>query len=80
MAYYRYAQYLKQANPNTLFDNIHEPGAQCPYSGIYRCEGCGREVTSNGGDPLPPQNHHQHSYAQGRIRWRCVVAHQSDPD
>jgi hypothetical protein len=22
---------------------------------------------------LPPQNHHQHSAAQGHIRWRMIV-------
>lgn len=78
MALFKYNQFLAYST-HAAFDQIHEPGTSVPYSGIYRCEGCGREVTSNYGDPLPPQNHHQHTYQQGRIRWRLVVAHQGEP-
>jgi hypothetical protein len=35
--------------------------------------GCQREVASNEHEPLPPQNHHQHSVAQGSIRWKLIV-------
>jgi len=73
MAVYKYQQYLEQLN-HAAFDQIHPPGAQAPYSGIYRCEGCGTSDVSTHGHPLPPQNHHQHTSAQGTIRWRLVVA------
>jgi hypothetical protein len=72
MALYKYIQYLRQSS-DAAFDSVHAPGHSTPHSGIYRCEGCGKEVASNGGNPLPPQNHHQHSPAQGSIRWRMAV-------
>lgn len=73
MAVYKYSQYLQQLN-HQAFDEIHHPGNATPYSGIYRCEGCGKNEVSTQGHPLPPQNHHQHSPHQGAIRWRLVVA------
>lgn len=72
MALYKHEQFLKRSD-HAAFDAIHDPGVNTPNSGIYRCEGCGDEVTSNKGNPLPPQNHHQHAPAQGRIRWRMIV-------
>lgn len=72
MALYKYAQYLGQDDSN-VFDPENGPGTPAPRSGIYRCMGCGREVASNEGEPLPPQNHHQHSAGQGTIRWRLIV-------
>jgi hypothetical protein len=51
----------------------YDPGDEVPVSGIYRCLGCNREVTSNYKDPFPPQNHHQHSAGQGKIRWKLNV-------
>lgn len=72
MALYKYAQYVSLSN-HEVFDSTHTPGATTPHSGIYRCEGCGHEVASNGGNPLPPQNHHQHSTSHGAIRWRLTV-------
>jgi hypothetical protein len=76
LATYKYQQLLSASN-DAKFDQIHSPGAAAPGSGIYRCEGCGREIASNLGQPLPPQNHHQHTYAQGAIRWRFEVATQA---
>jgi len=73
-AQYKYGNFLQQ-NQNQAFDQIHEPSAQTPYSGIYKCEGCGLCITSVTPHPLPPQNHHQHTYQQGRIRWRLIVSH-----
>lgn len=72
MILYKYSQFLSQ-NPSEEFDKLHEPGAATPYSGIYVCEGCGKEATSVSPHPLPPQNHHQHTPAQGKIRWRLAV-------
>jgi hypothetical protein len=78
MAIYKYQQYLNQSTHNA-FDSIHSPGAPVPFSGVYRCEGCNKEVAANEGQPLPPQNHHQHTPQQGTIRWRLVVYAVHDP-
>jgi hypothetical protein len=72
MALYKHSTLLAQSQ-DAAFDLEHRPGASTPHSGIYRCAGCGREVTSEEGNPLPPQNHHQHAANQGAVRWRMVV-------
>jgi hypothetical protein len=72
MALYKYSQYLTSST-DQAFDAINTPGVATPHSGIYRCEGCAHEVASNAGNPLPPQNHHQHTVNQGTIRWRLIV-------
>jgi hypothetical protein len=72
MATYKYAVYL-QTSTSDAFDKIYGPGKTVPFSGIYRCMGCNREIASNEKDPFPPQNHHQHSVSQGDIRWRLAV-------
>lgn len=72
MALYKYAQCLVPAN-NNEFDVVHTPGTPTPFSGIYRCEGCGHEVVSEESKPLPPQNHPQHGSHHGAIRWRLIV-------
>jgi len=74
-ALYKYPQFLKTSD-HAAFDTILEAATQTPYSGIYRCEGCGHCVTSVHPHPLPPQNHHQHTSQQGRIRWRLIVSHE----
>lgn len=74
-ALYKYSQFLAQSD-HQAFDRIYEASVETPHSGIYRCEGCGRCVTSVSSHPLPPQNHHQHTPPQGRIRWRLVVSHE----
>jgi len=72
MALYKYSQILRQVD-NPQFDKIYEPGEKTPWSGIYRCEGCGKEIVHTETHPLPPQNHHQHTPVQGKIRWRLIV-------
>lgn len=72
MAMYRYKQFLSES-VDKAFDDLHKPGQPVPHSGIYRCHGCGREIAANEPDPFPPQNHHQHTQAQGHIQWRLVV-------
>ena len=73
MAWYKYGQHLQQKPSIDEFDKDYKPGDITNWSGIYRCEGCGREVVSTSGHPLPPQNHHQHTRDQGSIRWRILV-------
>jgi hypothetical protein len=72
MAQYKYQMYLKQGD-NSQYDTTYSPGEINQNSGIYRCEGCGKEIASNKKDPFPPQNHHQHEAAQGTIRWKLIV-------
>ena len=72
MALYKNADYLKHSD-HSAFDALLSPGTELANSGIYRCEGCGKEIAANKGDPLPPQNHHQHTASQGAIRWRLTV-------
>jgi hypothetical protein len=73
MANYKYPTYLNQSN-NSAFDQLHSPGVHTPHSGIYRCEVCGENEVSTYGHPLPPQNHHQHNFGAGPIRWRLIAA------
>ncbi|MCI0152436.1 protein L [Paraburkholderia sediminicola] len=73
MANFKYQEFLTKSN-NSAFDTISEPGHTAPHSGIYRCEGCGENAVSTRGHTLPPQNHHQHTAAQGQIRWRLIAA------
>jgi len=73
MALYKYSQFIGP-NSNEAFDQLNRPGSTTPYSGIYCCENCGHEIASNRGNPLPPQNHHQHDRTQGAIQWRLTVA------
>jgi len=72
MALYNNGQYLTQSQ-DAAFSKDYNPGVQPPYSGIYRCMGCGREVVAEKERQLPPQNHHQHNMSQGTIRWRLIV-------
>lgn len=58
---------------NSVFDTEYKPGETCEYEGIYKCTGCGKEATIAGGKTIPPQNHHQHTPAQGNIRWQLFV-------
>ena len=72
MASYKYDQYLIKSTSDA-FDGEHKPGGSTPFSGIYRCLGCGREIVSEEAKPFPPQNHHQHTTQQGSIRWRLIT-------
>ena len=75
MALYQASEFLSRIT-HAGFDAVHSTAATTPYSGVYRCVGCGKEIISTKGHPLPPQNHHQHTAQQGRIRWRLIVAAQ----
>lgn len=70
------AQHVFTAKPTILgggdWNDLHQIGSIVPASGIYRCEGCGDEITSNKGDPFPPQNKHQHTNGK-KVEWRLIV-------
>lgn len=71
MAIYKTGTNVKTGT-GTAFDTTHSPGTKAPHSGIYRCDNCGAENACNKGDPLPPQNHHQHPGTKP-IAWRLLV-------
>jgi hypothetical protein len=73
MAMYKYQRFLTP-NQEGAFDGMHGPGQPTPVSGIYRCTGCGHEVTSVFGKTMPPQDHHTHTWQQGAIAWQLIVA------
>ena len=56
-------------------DSVDEvpPGERVIYSGIYRCDGCGKEISHNSSLPLPAADHHQHGPREGEVRWRLIV-------
>jgi hypothetical protein len=78
MAIYKYAHWMKQSDSD-VFDKTYSPGIGVPLSGIYRCEGCAKEIAANHGDPFPPQNHHQHAQSVGGIKWRLTVFAEHTP-
>jgi hypothetical protein len=67
-------------NSKPWWTTTYGPGDEVPVSGIYRCLGCGKEDACNHPDPFPPQNHHQHTSSQGRIRWRLNVRAKTSGD
>lgn len=71
MALYKYSTYLAFSDHQN-FDTERTPGFIAPDSGIYRCVNCGDEIAANRGNPLPPQNHHQHANG-APIRWKLLV-------
>ena len=76
MAIYKYERHLIRSG-DAIYDTDQRPGGPAPYSGIYRCQGCGREVIAHRGEVLPAASHHQHTPNQGAIRWRLAVC--ADP-
>ena len=73
MATFKYQAALAK-HEGGAFDELLPPGFRISISGIYRCAVCGDEIAANKGDPLPPQNHHQHAPGLGPILWRLIVA------
>lgn len=74
MALCKYSSQAIQYSADAAFDSTSGPGQSTPFSGIYRCVGCGHEVTGVQGKTMPPQSHHQHTSQQGAIAWQLIVA------
>jgi hypothetical protein len=73
MAYYKYPHILTQWD-HEQFDKIYEPGKYSGWSGIYGCEGCGKDVVHTTDHPLPPQNYDQQiNTRQHRQRFAIVT-------
>lgn len=74
MAWYVDDTHLIKSDGNKeWWKTLYGPADQVPVSGLYKCQGCKREITSNKGDLFPPQNKHQHAQGQGAIRWKLIV-------
>lgn len=73
MAAYKYAYFLV-ATIHARFDHIYPARARSPHAGIYRCEGCGKEVPALAGEALPGREDHAHESEHGTVRWRLIVA------
>lgn len=71
MALYQDGSKLEHTT-HSAFDAELTPGTVVVNSGIYRCTGCGDEIAANKNNPLPPQNHHQHT-SGSPIRWKLLV-------
>ena len=72
MAQYKYPQHLSQST-SAAFDTRYAPGTKTENAGIYRCTGCGEEVTIPKGQKLPPLTHHEHERGEGKLEWQLVV-------
>lgn len=72
MAMFKEGAYLKQSQ-FAAFDEEREPGSETPFSGIFRCTECHREIVSEESVPLPPHDHHLHGADHGPIRWKMIV-------
>lgn len=72
MAFIMEPSYLCYDSDEKVWEELYSPGEEVEVSGIYICTVCGKEITSNEGDPFPPQNHHQHK-PQKNIEWKLIV-------
>lgn len=72
-------KYVGQTNQpeNKHWKTVYGISSEVPVSGIYRCTGCGDEITSNKGDPFPPQNKKQHPCQDEKIWWELIVKTQT---
>lgn len=61
------------AKHNATYEKKYHPGDECAFEGIYKCAGCGKEITLAKGKTFPPQDHHQHPPAIGRIEWQLFI-------
>jgi hypothetical protein len=78
MALYKHQQFAPKHTDDAAFDKFYKPGTEAPHSGIYRCYSCHKEAVSTAGHPLPSQDRHIHSIAQGEILWQLIVAAGND--
>lgn len=78
MALYKDSSILKYVPNWDGWDKIYKPSDIVPHSGIYKCTGCKKEITSNKGDRFPPQNHHQHGSLLSSIQWKIIIYTDTD--
>ncbi|QXA08989.1 protein L [Acinetobacter pittii] len=74
-------KYLQRfAHSSKWWTDSYTSGDTVPVSGIYKCQGCNKEITSNKNDPFPPQNKHQHTALQGKVVWKLIVRTDTNGD
>jgi DNA-binding MltR family transcriptional regulator len=74
MAWYKDLKHLaKSTTEADHWNKTYGPADDVPVSGIYKCLGCTKEITSNAPDKFPPQNKHQHDPGDGEIKWKLIV-------
>lgn len=74
MAWYKNLSNLVHSTATAAWwTTSYDPTNEVPVSGIYKCTGCNREITSNKGDKFPPQNKHQHPTDHGDVKWKLIV-------
>lgn len=78
MATYKSEDFLDK-DESDEFDKLHLPGTVISFTGIYRCEGCGRELICGRGQALPLTNHHQHEDERLAVQWRLIVFADHNP-
>jgi hypothetical protein len=71
MALYKHLKTIEQSD-DAGFDETFDAGTFAPFSGIFCCTACGREVASTQEQLLPSRTHHQHTQ-HAPIHWRLVV-------
>jgi hypothetical protein len=72
MIYCKYSYFLMHED-GPEYEATYKAGTAAPFSGIYYCQACGGSITSLRSQPLPPQDHHPRTPAQGPVRWRLAV-------
>lgn len=72
MAYYKDINLLRRET-GVEYDLVHSPGDRVPYTGVYRCQGCGNSRAAFKEERFPPKNHHDHNALQSKMRWQLVV-------
>ncbi|HMN41124.1 MAG TPA: hypothetical protein PKE29_09780 [Phycisphaerales bacterium] len=78
MAQYKFERYLKFSS-DAVYDKALPAGTAAPKSGIYRCDGCGHEITVLEPALLPGDDHHSHTAQQKAVRWKLIVADAGTP-
>ncbi len=78
MAQYKFERFLKFSS-DAMFDKALPGGTAAPKSGIYRCDGCGHEITVLQPSPLPGDDHHPHTTQQKAVRWKLIVTDGGHP-
>lgn len=73
MAVYKQLDFLTRST-HLAFDAITPSGKVTPYSGIFRCVACGREIAAPGGSVLPGDEHHAHADLHAPVEWLLIVA------
>lgn len=73
MAVYKTLDFLSHST-HFAFDTTTASGSVSPFTGIYRCQGCGREIAAHTGMTLPGEDNHLHRIGQGPVTWQLVVA------